>query len=286
MSPLLGGLKIYYSGTSVKGPSEKRTASLERTVYIVPKLSFPIEIITFLDLREEDNPLYSGQNGWSQSVLYSEVPLYWKWSLRTRNDRCPLFGGSFIRGSTVYMYVAMSFLERLSSSRRVLYQRFHCIHVCSHVLSREAVLFSEGPLSEVIYYSHTSLHLFSISSLSKWPWCFNSRKKTVPLGNGCMDGLIPVPVSNFNSILEVTKSGFSGEPELLSINGAGASLSKDTSSDVLIFTLVLVFSLVLIFSLVLVFSLILKFFMQSFNLSTYSWTPSKGIKSSSLAAET
>ncbi len=35
-----------YSETSDKGPSEKRTASLERTVHNVP---------TFLDLREKDN---------------------------------------------------------------------------------------------------------------------------------------------------------------------------------------------------------------------------------------
>ena len=34
-----------YSGASDKGPSGKRTASLERTVRNVPKLSFPIAII-------------------------------------------------------------------------------------------------------------------------------------------------------------------------------------------------------------------------------------------------
>ncbi len=36
-------------------PPEKSTASLERTVSNVPKLSFPIAINTVLDLREEDN---------------------------------------------------------------------------------------------------------------------------------------------------------------------------------------------------------------------------------------
>ncbi len=36
---------VQYSGNSDKGPSEKRTASLERTVHNVPKLSFPIAII-------------------------------------------------------------------------------------------------------------------------------------------------------------------------------------------------------------------------------------------------
>ena len=44
-----------YKGTSDKGPSKKRTASLERT-----------------DLREEDNlPIVD-----EMAVLYSEVPLY------------------------------------------------------------------------------------------------------------------------------------------------------------------------------------------------------------------
>ncbi len=37
-----------YSGTSDKGPSEKRTASLERTAHNAQNY-------TFLDLREEDN---------------------------------------------------------------------------------------------------------------------------------------------------------------------------------------------------------------------------------------
>ncbi len=57
-----------------KGPSEKRTACLERTVLNVPKLSFPIAIIHFWPPRR-GQPLYSGRNGWSRSVLYSEVPL-------------------------------------------------------------------------------------------------------------------------------------------------------------------------------------------------------------------
>ncbi len=44
---------ICYSGTSDKGPSEKSTVSLQRTVHNIPKRSFPIAII-FLQLREED----------------------------------------------------------------------------------------------------------------------------------------------------------------------------------------------------------------------------------------
>ncbi len=55
---------VYYSGGSDKGPSNKRTTSLERTVY-------NLHFHTFF------TPLfYGGQNGWSQCVLYSEVPLY------------------------------------------------------------------------------------------------------------------------------------------------------------------------------------------------------------------
>ncbi len=40
-------LDVVYSETSDKGPSEKRTASVERTVRNVPKLSFPIAVMHF-----------------------------------------------------------------------------------------------------------------------------------------------------------------------------------------------------------------------------------------------
>ncbi len=72
LTPEEGKLLIQYSGTSNKGPSKKRTVSLERTVHNVPKISFPSN--AFLGLQEEKTtgqPLYSEQNGWSQCALYS-----------------------------------------------------------------------------------------------------------------------------------------------------------------------------------------------------------------------
>ena len=55
----------------------------------------------------------------------------------------------------------VSFVERLSLSQRVPYQRFHCISMVLQlsVLCREVVPISEGPLSEVPLHSATSVYI-------------------------------------------------------------------------------------------------------------------------------
>ncbi len=62
-----------FSGTSDKGPSEKRTASLEKTVIII---SHSNTYTTFLDLLEEDELSIVGKIAvpLQLSVLYSEAP--------------------------------------------------------------------------------------------------------------------------------------------------------------------------------------------------------------------
>ena len=64
---LYGSQPYYYSEISDKGPSEKRTASLERTAHSVP-------INTFLDLREEDSLSIVEE----EMIFNSEVPLYFQ----------------------------------------------------------------------------------------------------------------------------------------------------------------------------------------------------------------
>ncbi len=58
-----------YSRTSKKGPSEKGTNSLQGILSILC-------IFNTFQLPKRGQPLYKEQNGWSQSVLYLEVPLY------------------------------------------------------------------------------------------------------------------------------------------------------------------------------------------------------------------
>ncbi len=74
-------------------------------------------------------PLYSGQNGWSQSVLYSEVPLYirkritslqWtKWLV----PKCPLFGGSTVHKEEDNL----SIVDKMAGPKVSFIRRFHCI---------------------------------------------------------------------------------------------------------------------------------------------------------------
>ncbi len=72
-----------YSRTSNKGPSEKGTTSLQGTLPISQK-----RIYDTFQLLKRGQPPYNGQNGWSQSVLYSEVTLYTisPWFLCQRTD--------------------------------------------------------------------------------------------------------------------------------------------------------------------------------------------------------
>ncbi len=67
----IGGLK--YSGTSIKGPSEKGTTSLQMTLPISPKVyTVHVHAIHFRFPKRGQPPYNKGQNGWP---LYSEVPL-------------------------------------------------------------------------------------------------------------------------------------------------------------------------------------------------------------------
>ena len=61
-----------------KGPFKKGTTSLQRTLPIFPKVyKLKLSNIPYIlfSTSERGQPPYKGQNGWSQSVLYSEVPL-------------------------------------------------------------------------------------------------------------------------------------------------------------------------------------------------------------------
>ncbi len=50
--------------------AEKGTSSLQGTLSISPTVYFCMELIHF-QLLKRGQPLYKGQNGWSQSVFYS-----------------------------------------------------------------------------------------------------------------------------------------------------------------------------------------------------------------------
>ena len=64
-----------YSKTSNNGPSEKRTTSLQRTAHL-PPIDFTIELIHYEPPRR-GQPVYKGQMAHPQSVLCSEVLLYY-----------------------------------------------------------------------------------------------------------------------------------------------------------------------------------------------------------------
>ncbi len=64
---------LQYSGTSIKGPSEKGTTSLQMTLPISPKVyTVHVHAIHFRFPKRGQPPYNKGQNGWP---LYSEVPL-------------------------------------------------------------------------------------------------------------------------------------------------------------------------------------------------------------------
>ena len=54
-------------------PLKKGTTFLQSTLPISPKV---YNYAIHFQLLKRGQPPYKGQNGWSQSVLYSEVPLY------------------------------------------------------------------------------------------------------------------------------------------------------------------------------------------------------------------
>ena len=56
-----------------------RNYLLKKDTSKAPKIDFPILPIHFLPLKS-GQPLYSGQNSWSQCVLYREIPCI-QWSL-------------------------------------------------------------------------------------------------------------------------------------------------------------------------------------------------------------
>ena len=86
-----------YSGTSDKGHNRKKNHSIKDTLY------GPRVPLSYFYPLKRGQPLYKGQNAWSQRVHYSVVPLYYKIYLVVRRPESifplPLYFSSLFPSS-------------------------------------------------------------------------------------------------------------------------------------------------------------------------------------------
>ena len=110
--------------------------------------TFPIVLIHFKPLKR-GQPLYKGQNGWSQRVLYSEVPLYMYILKRVSgpidpfDQPIPYYIGKLLRRD-IFTYCSKTIFSQINSLQIHLHIQTHAASIWPRLFFCEENFCDEG----------------------------------------------------------------------------------------------------------------------------------------------